>query len=55
MALVTAVTSAIIAHGDGAFLHVAIGSPSEKRAMGVYERAGFRLRRQMHIHALVPN
>jgi predicted GNAT family acetyltransferase len=51
--LVTAVTNAIIARGEAAFLHVAIGSPSEKSALRVYERVGFRTRRQLHLHVLV--
>ena len=53
--LVTAVTNAIIARGEAAFLHVAIGSPSEKSALRVYERVGFRTRRQLHLHVLVAN
>lgn len=53
LALVTAVTNAIIARGQAAFLHVAIGSPSEKSALRVYERVGFRTRRQLHLHVLV--
>jgi predicted GNAT family acetyltransferase len=55
LALVIAVTNAIIAKGERAFLHVAIGSPSEMTATRVYERAGFRIRREMYIHALAPN
>lgn len=55
LSLVTAVTNAIIARGESAFLHVAIGSPSEKSALRVYERVGFRTRRQLHLHVLVAN
>ena len=52
-ALVAKVTNAIIARGERAFLHVAVGSPSELGAMRVYERAGFTERCAMHIHAFV--
>ena len=53
LGLVTAVTNAILARGEAAFLHVAIGSPSEKSALRVYERVGFRTRRQLYLHVLV--
>ena len=53
LGLVTAVTNAIIAKGEGAFLHVAIGSPSQLSATRVYERAGYRIRRELHLHVLV--
>lgn len=53
-ALVARVTNAIIARGERAFLYVAVGSPSEKTATGVYEGLGFRFRCQMFVHALVP-
>ena len=52
-ALVAKVTNAILARGESAFLHVAVGSPSELGAMRVYERAGFSERCAMYIHALV--
>ncbi len=52
--LVVAVTNAILARGEAAFLHVAIGSPSETTATRVYERVGFRQRRQTYLHVLAP-
>jgi predicted GNAT family acetyltransferase len=52
--LVVAVTNAILTRGDAAFLHVAIGSPSEASATRVYERVGFRQRRETYLHVLVP-
>jgi ribosomal protein S18 acetylase RimI-like enzyme len=54
LALVIAVTNAIFARGERAFLHVALGSPSEMTATRVYERAGFYTRREIYIHALAP-
>ncbi len=53
LALVTAVTNAIITQGEQAFLHVAIGSPSQHSATRVYERAGYRIRRELYLHVLV--
>lgn len=53
LGLVTAVTNAIIARGEAAFLHVAIGSPSQHGATRVYERVGYRIRRTLHLHVLV--
>ena len=52
--LVVAVTNAILARGEAAFLHVAIGSPSELTATRVYERVGYRQRRETYLHVLVP-
>jgi len=52
-ALVAKVTHAIVARGESAYLHVAVGSPSEFGAMRVYERAGFSERCPMYIHAFV--
>lgn len=52
--LVVAVTNAILARGEAAFLHVAIGSPSELSATRVYERVGYRQRRETYLHVLVP-
>ncbi len=52
LALVTAVTNAIIAKDERAFLHVAIGSPSQLSATRVYERAGYRIRRELYLHVL---
>ncbi len=52
LGLVAAVTNAIIANGEAAFLHVAIGSPSEGSATRVYERAGFRTRCELYLHVL---
>jgi predicted GNAT family acetyltransferase len=53
-ALVARVTNAIIARGEAAFLYVAVGSPSEQTATHIYERAGFRFRREMYVHTLTP-
>lgn len=54
-ALVARVTNDIFARGERAFLYVAVGSPSEKGATRIYERLGFRFRRQMYVHVLVPD
>ena len=55
-ALVAKVTNAIIARGESAFLHVAVGSPSEHEALRVYERAGYAERAPLYVHVLLrPN
>ncbi len=41
------------AQDQRAFLHVVAGSPSEHAAIAVYERAGFRHRKDMFAHVLV--
>ena len=51
--LVARVTNAILARGDAAFLHVAVGSPSEKTATRVYEQLGYRFRHELYVHALM--
>ena len=53
--LVARVTNDIFARGERAFLYVAVGSPSEKSATRIYERLGFRFRREMYVHVLVPH
>ena len=55
LGLVSKVTNTILARGERAFLYVAIGSPSEKTATRIYEQLGFRFRRQMYVHVLVPS
>ena len=50
--LVVRLTNAVLARGEGAFLYVAVGSPSEQTATAVYERAGYRFRRLMYVHSL---
>lgn len=52
-ALVVRLTAAALARGDGAFLYVAVGSPSQHVATRLYERVGYRFRRQMYVHALL--
>jgi len=54
LGLVARVTNDIFARGERAFLYVAVGSPSEQSATRVYERLGFRFRREMYVHVLVP-
>lgn len=44
-----------VAHDQRAFLHVVMGSPSEKTAIGVYESVGFRRRKQIYAHVLLRN
>jgi len=51
--LVARITNAIIARGDAAFLHVAVGSPSETTATRVYEQLGYRFRHELYVHALM--
>jgi ribosomal protein S18 acetylase RimI-like enzyme len=53
-ALVVRLTRATLARGERAFLYVAVGSPSEKVATALYERVGYRFRREMYVHALMP-
>jgi predicted GNAT family acetyltransferase len=53
-ALVVRLTAAALARGEGAFLYVAVGSPSQHVATRLYERVGYRFRREMYVHALVP-
>jgi predicted GNAT family acetyltransferase len=43
------------AQDQRAFLHVVVGSPSEKTAIGVYESVGFRRRREIYVHVLLRN
>jgi ribosomal protein S18 acetylase RimI-like enzyme len=45
--VVRAVASRIQARGERPFLHVLAGSPSEKTAVALYERVGFRERRRI--------
>ena len=52
LGLVVRLTNAVIARGEGAFLYVAVGSPSEKTATRIYEQVGYRFRREMYVHAL---
>jgi ribosomal protein S18 acetylase RimI-like enzyme len=52
-ALVARLTAAALARGEGAFLYVAVGSPSQQVATRLYERVGYRYRREMYVHALV--
>ncbi|MCZ6710340.1 MAG: GNAT family N-acetyltransferase [Gammaproteobacteria bacterium] len=51
--MVTNLVANCIAQGQRAFLHVVVGSPSEKTAVGVYESVGFRRRRGMYAHVLL--
>ena len=51
-ALCSKVLAGIFAQGAGAFLHVVVGGSSEKTAVGVYERLGFRHRLRMHVQIL---
>jgi ribosomal protein S18 acetylase RimI-like enzyme len=53
-ALVARLTAAALARGEGAFLYVAVGSPSQHVATRLYERVGYRFRREMYVHALLP-
>jgi len=52
-ALVARLTAAALARGEGAFLYVAVGSPSQHVATRLYERVGYRFRREMYVHALL--
>jgi len=45
-AIVRAIAAGIQARGEIPFLHVRIGSPSERTAVALYERVGFRERRR---------
>jgi ribosomal protein S18 acetylase RimI-like enzyme len=54
LGLVARVMNDIFARGERAFLYVAVGSPSEKSATRIYERLGFRFRREMYVHVLLP-
>ncbi len=44
-----------VAHDQRAFLHVVVGSPSEKTAVSVYQGVGFRRRREVYGHVLLRN
>ena len=50
--LVSYLLSAIKNRSQQAFLHVRVGSPSEKTAVGVYERLGFEYHQTMKIGVL---
>ena len=45
-ALMLQTMQGVAASGRGAFLHVRHGSPAEQRALGLYEKLGFRLHQQ---------
>jgi ribosomal protein S18 acetylase RimI-like enzyme len=51
--MVTNLVADCIAHDQRAFLHVVVGSPSEKTAIGVYESVGFRRRKEIYAHVLL--
>lgn len=53
--MVTNLVADCLSHDQRAFLHVVVGSPSEKTAIGVYESVGFRHRTQMYAHVLLRN
>jgi len=50
--LVNELVQQIDLHGDGAFLHVRVGSPSEQVALRVYERLGFEHCQRMELAVL---
>lgn len=50
--LVAKVLAGIAEAGDLAFLHVVVDGPSEKTAVAVYERLGFRQHQPMQVHIL---
>lgn len=51
--MVVNVLAECFARGDRAFLHVVVGSPSEKTAVGVYRRLGFEHRKPIYAHVLL--
>lgn len=53
-AIVRALASAIQARGEVPFLHVRVGSPTERTAVALYERVGFRERRRMLLDVIQP-
>jgi predicted GNAT family acetyltransferase len=52
-ALVKELVARVHGRGEHAFLNVLKGSPSEKTAIGVYERLGFQFHQPMTIYALL--
>ena len=53
-AIVRAVASGIQARGEIPFLHVRIGSPTERTAVALYERVGFTERRRFALDVVQP-
>ena len=53
-AIVRAVASGIQTRGEIPFLHVRIGSPTERTAVALYERVGFTERRRIALDVVQP-